>query len=71
MLDVLDLAVAGAQDVIDHRPVLQRRLLLKITHASHKVKDRLMWAVVSVSLAALGVGRAPSSSLSGVFHRPV
>ena len=41
VLDVLGIAAVGPQDVVDHRPVLQCRPLLKVTHAVHQVEDGL------------------------------
>jgi hypothetical protein len=41
-LDVPNIAAAGSQNIVDHRPVLLGRPLLEFAHASRKIEDRVV-----------------------------
>ena len=57
VLDVLDIAAAGSQDVVNQRPVLLRPALLNVAHAVHQVEDGLGRVVVRLHARPSGSGR--------------
>ena len=56
VLDVPNIATAGAQDVIDHWLVLLRSLLLKVTQAPSEASDYLVRGVVGIHCRPSGLG---------------